>query len=166
MQCLRRCASQSKRSTSLRTMSHHLEAYLSVQTPPGKVCHTTYLRFDFSKMMFWVAINSSSVSSACRKKKSKVPFLHLPLYSFWVKYSTSHISCKDGLVRLCLSSTQALKLKKCSHLSSVCFFFSRQYLAEKVPNTNLVLIISDRQQGNSQSCGLGPLIQDEKQCIL
>ncbi|XP_054910630.1 voltage-dependent calcium channel subunit alpha-2/delta-1-like [Poeciliopsis prolifica] len=44
-----------------------------------------------------------------------------------------------------------------------CANSTRQYLAEKVPNTNLVLIISDRQQGNSQSCGLGPLIQDEKQ---
>ncbi|XP_008398835.1 voltage-dependent calcium channel subunit alpha-2/delta-1a isoform X6 [Poecilia reticulata] len=44
-----------------------------------------------------------------------------------------------------------------------CANSTRQYLAEKVPNTNLVLIISDRQQGNSQSCGLGPLVQDEKQ---
>uniref|UniRef100_A0A3B5M1W5 Calcium channel, voltage-dependent, alpha 2/delta subunit 1a n=1 Tax=Xiphophorus couchianus TaxID=32473 RepID=A0A3B5M1W5_9TELE len=32
-----------------------------------------------------------------------------------------------------------------------CANSTRQYLAEKVPNTNLVLIISDRQQGNSQS---------------
>ncbi|XP_014883644.1 voltage-dependent calcium channel subunit alpha-2/delta-1a isoform X3 [Poecilia latipinna] len=44
-----------------------------------------------------------------------------------------------------------------------CANSTRQYLAEKVPNTNLVLIISDRQQDNSQSCGLGPLVQDEKQ---
>uniref|UniRef100_A0A3B3UNY8 Calcium channel, voltage-dependent, alpha 2/delta subunit 1a n=1 Tax=Poecilia latipinna TaxID=48699 RepID=A0A3B3UNY8_9TELE len=32
-----------------------------------------------------------------------------------------------------------------------CANSTRQYLAEKVPNTNLVLIISDRQQDNSQS---------------
>ncbi|XP_047245424.1 voltage-dependent calcium channel subunit alpha-2/delta-1-like isoform X3 [Girardinichthys multiradiatus] len=43
-----------------------------------------------------------------------------------------------------------------------CANFTRQYLAEKVPNTNLVFIISDRQEGNSQSCGLGKLRQDEQ----
>ncbi|KAM4712392.1 voltage-dependent calcium channel subunit alpha-2/delta-1a isoform 2-T2 [Anableps anableps] len=43
-----------------------------------------------------------------------------------------------------------------------CANSTRQYLAEKVPNTNLVFIISDRQQGNSQSCGLGQLVQEEQ----
>ncbi|XP_036005227.1 voltage-dependent calcium channel subunit alpha-2/delta-1a [Fundulus heteroclitus] len=43
-----------------------------------------------------------------------------------------------------------------------CANFTRQYLAEKVPNTNLVFIISDRQPDSQSSC-FGKLRQDEQQ---
>ncbi|XP_038150706.1 voltage-dependent calcium channel subunit alpha-2/delta-1a isoform X2 [Cyprinodon tularosa] len=43
-----------------------------------------------------------------------------------------------------------------------CANSTRQYLAEKVPNTNLVFIISDRQQGDSQSFCTPKLVQEEQ----
>lgn len=47
----------------------------------------------------------------------------------------------------------------------VCVLPSRMYHAEKLPETNLVFIISDARL-TCPSCDSKPLIQDEQQCIL